>query len=197
MKRLRIDIGLVLALGLPAALLGLMCVLLGSTGAVALAPLKWSAPTWPPRVLKVFTAPPTKYGPGHRGVDLSTDVGAPVLAPISGVVTYAGSLAGRPLVALSRRGWRVDLEPVSPSVKVGDAVARGEVIGHLVAGGHCGARSCLHWGVRNPKRVYVNPLALLSGKVRLLPVFALLADVAREIRLEGVPAQTPHAVVRR
>jgi hypothetical protein len=52
-------------------------------------------------------------------------------------------------------------------------VAAGTTIGHLQAApGHCGVRSCLHWGLLRGK-VYLDPLAPLgplAARVRLLPL---------------------------
>ena len=100
-----------------------------------------------------------------------------MLAPVDGVVVAAGPVAGRGVVSIrSASGWRATLEPVDPSVTVGDVVARGQVVGALSApagGGHCGATSCLHWGVRTGSgadTAYRDPLALLRRPVRLLPV---------------------------
>lgn len=166
----RLDPGLLLALGLPSGLLALVCLLLTTSQAQALPQLLWAPPLRPVHVVRAFTAPAGTYGPGHRGVDFAARAGTEVLAPVDGVITYAGGLAGRPLVALNRRGFRVDLEPVEPSVRVGDFVLRGEVVGHLVSGTHC-PRTCLHWGVREPHGRYINPLTLLRGRVHLLPVF--------------------------
>jgi hypothetical protein len=81
-------------------------------------------------------------------------------------------------------------------------VTRGQVIGHLAAGTHCPA-SCLHWGVRNPNRVYVNPLVLVTGRVRLWPVYTneLRTNVARNapmgrLRRAGEPVRRPPVVAR-
>ncbi len=188
----RPDPGLTLALGLPTLVLALPALFLGLTPghAAALSPPKWGWPLAPTHVVRAFTAPSSTYGPGHRGVDLAGGPEAEVVSPVSGVVTYAGRLAGRPLVAIMRAGWRVDLEPVAPAVQVGDIVTRGQVVGHLVAGGHCPS-SCLHWGVRNPHRVYVNPLSLLNGTVRLLPLYARSLV---SIRLADAPVRMQPAI---
>jgi hypothetical protein len=58
-------------------------------------------------------------------------------------------------------------------VRAGEPVAAGMTIGHLeVSTGHCGVRSCLHWGLLRG-RIYLDPLAPLgplAGRVRLLPL---------------------------
>ncbi len=59
---------------------------------------------WPlpgiPTVLRPFQPPPTPYAAGHRGVDLAAPVGASVLAAGTGVIGYAGRLAGRGVVTV-------------------------------------------------------------------------------------------------
>jgi murein DD-endopeptidase MepM/ murein hydrolase activator NlpD len=94
-----------------------------------------------------------------------------VVAAGAGVVVFAGSVAGRPVVSVAHDGGlRTTYEPVTPSVRAGQAVARGDPIGTL-APGHpgCTAAACLHWGLRRGE-VYLDPLSLLRPpEVRLLP----------------------------
>jgi murein DD-endopeptidase MepM/ murein hydrolase activator NlpD len=132
-------------------------------------------PLAPPHpVLRPFQPPSTPYGPGHRGVDLGGQVGEPVLAAGSGLVLYAGPLADRSLVSIEHEGGlRTTYEPIQPSVRVGQYVRQGQVIGVLM-GGHTGCPAtaptvCLHWGAHR-QQVYLDPLRLVeSGRVRLLP----------------------------
>jgi murein DD-endopeptidase MepM/ murein hydrolase activator NlpD len=102
-------------------------------------------------------------------VDLSAASGTPVLAAGDGIVVYAGAVAARTLVSVEHRGGlRTTYEPVTPTVKAGQPVLRGEVLGHLQEG-HCPS-PCLHWGVRRGHD-YLDPLRLISpGRVRLLPM---------------------------
>jgi murein DD-endopeptidase MepM/ murein hydrolase activator NlpD len=105
---------------------------------------------------------------------LGGQLGEPVLAAGSGLVLYAGPLVDRSLVSVEHAGGlRTTYEPVQPTVRVGQYVQRGQVIGLLMAGHpDCLAVApmvCLHWGVHR-ERVYLNPLRLVeSGHVRLLP----------------------------
>jgi murein DD-endopeptidase MepM/ murein hydrolase activator NlpD len=67
-------------------------------------------------------------------------------------------------------GLRTTYEPVQPTVAAGQVVARGSLLGVLVAG-HvgCPVEACLHWGLRRDE-VYLDPLLLLRPpRVRLLP----------------------------
>jgi murein DD-endopeptidase MepM/ murein hydrolase activator NlpD len=130
-------------------------------------------PLEPPAVvLTPFDPPATRYGRGHRGVDLAGSEGATVRAAGAGVVVFAGSLAGRGVVSIEHpSGVRTTYEPVDPSVVAGATVAAGDPVGRLV-GGHaaCAPAVCLHWGARLPDGDYLDPLALLRPwRVRLLP----------------------------
>nr|WP_244904973.1 M23 family metallopeptidase [Streptomyces prasinopilosus] len=149
------------------------------------------ARVWPvgvrPRVLRGWEPPETRYGRGHRGVDLAAAPGAPVRAVAAGRVSFAGRVAGRGVVSVELSGTgtpplRTTYEPVLPSVAKGAEVAPGEVVGAVAATGpagspHCTA-SCLHWGLLRAD-VYLDPLALLppwllrNGPPRLLPVLGL------------------------
>jgi murein DD-endopeptidase MepM/ murein hydrolase activator NlpD len=130
---------------------------------------------WPlagqPVVSRPFDPPATPYAAGHRGVDLQGAPGQPVLAAGAGVVSFAGMVAGRPVVSVEHAdGLRTTYEPVRPLVAAGRPVDRGAPLGVLV-GGHagCPATACLHWGLRRGE-TYLDPLLLLRPpRVRLLP----------------------------
>jgi murein DD-endopeptidase MepM/ murein hydrolase activator NlpD len=117
-------------------------------------------------------APSSRYGPGHRGVDLTGRPGQAVLAVDAGTVAHVGVVAGRGTVSvLHASGLRSTYEPVVAAVHLGDVVARGAPLGELSDGpGHCAPQTCLHLGaVRG--RSYVDPLPLMgTRRVRLLPV---------------------------
>ncbi|MFE4549353.1 murein hydrolase activator EnvC family protein [Streptomyces sp. NPDC056785] len=139
---------------------------------------------WPvgirPTVLRGWQPPPTPYGPGHRGVDLAAEPGSPVRSVAPGRVSFAGRVAGRGTVAVELTGTgspplRTTFTPVRATVKKGDEVTAGEVLGTLETdGSHCPA-SCLHWGLLRD-RTYLDPLSLLPAWLlhpapsRLLPV---------------------------
>jgi Peptidase family M23 len=130
---------------------------------------------WPlagsPEVVRAFDPPTTRYGRGHRGVDLAGMRGAVVLAAGDGTVGYAGVLAGRGVVSVPHAGGlRTTYEPVIATVRPGDRVAAGAPLGRLV-GGHpgCTRAACLHWGLLRGD-TYLDPLSLLGrGPIRLLP----------------------------
>ncbi len=141
---------------------------------------------WPvgtrPAVLRGWEPPATPYGPGHRGVDLAAVDGTPVRAVAAGRVSFAGQVAGRGVVSLELTGTgdpplRTTYEPVEVSVKKGDEVAAGQLLGTVrPTGSHCAA--CLHWGLLRGN-VYLDPLSLLppwlldGGPSRLLPVLGV------------------------
>ena len=134
---------------------------------------RWSWPLTPrPEVARPFVRPASRYGVGHRGVDLAGRSGQPVLAVDDGVVSHVGVIAGRGTVTVVHpSGLRSTYEPVDAAVRRGDLVVRGSPLGSLVeAGSHCGALACLHLGAIRDA-AYLDPLTLLGGaRVRLLPL---------------------------
>lgn len=126
---------------------------------------RWLPPVRPVRVVHRFDEPAGPYAPGHRGVDLAAGAGAVVRAPVDGVVSFAGLVAGRPVLTLRHTGSELDTtyEPVAAGVPVGGTVRAGEVLGTIVASpaDHCSPAACLHWGARRQGR-YVDPMLFLS-----------------------------------
>ncbi|MFF8534765.1 murein hydrolase activator EnvC [Streptomyces sp. SAS_267] len=145
------------------------------------------ARTWPvgarPFVVRGWEPPATAYSRGHRGVDLAAVPGAAVRAVASGRVSFAGRVAGRGAVSVELSGTgapplRTTYGPVRASVRKGDEVLAGQVLGTLEAPDtHCGPTPCLHWGLLRGT-AYLNPLSLLppwlltTGPSRLLPLDA-------------------------
>ncbi|MER7494043.1 peptidase M23 [Streptomyces pharetrae CZA14] len=151
------------------------------------APVPPAGRTWPlpgrPAILRAWDPPPTPYARGHRGVDLAAQPSAPVLAVAAGRVTFAGRVAGRGVISVDLRGTgepplRTTYEPVRASVRKGDEVAAGEVLGTVEpTGSHCPV-TCVHWGLRRGG-TYLDPLSLLppwllnGGPSVLLPVLGV------------------------
>ncbi|MER5404665.1 M23 family metallopeptidase [Streptomyces sp. NPDC002769] len=139
---------------------------------------------WPvgtrPSVLRAWQPPATPYGRGHRGVDLAAPPDAPVRSVAPGRVSFAGRVAGRGAVTVELAGTgdpplRTTFTPVRATVRKGDEVAAGDVVGTLEPdASHC-PTSCLHWGLLRD-RTYLDPLSLLPAWLlhgapsRLLPV---------------------------
>jgi murein DD-endopeptidase MepM/ murein hydrolase activator NlpD len=136
-------------------------------------PVPWLAPVAGGLVvLSAFDPPAETWLSGHRGVDLAAPPGTVVRAAGAGVVTWAGSLAGRGVVVVTHPdGRRTTYEPVTATVLPGEEVTAGEVLGSTAGGSsHCGAvPSCLHWGLRQGAD-YLDPMLLLDpGRPVLLP----------------------------
>ncbi|GAA2172622.1 hypothetical protein GCM10009846_11310 [Agrococcus versicolor] len=146
---------------------------------------------WPvPRaeVVRAFAAPSTRWGAGHRGIDVAAVPGTEVVAPTTGVVTFAGVVVDRPVVTVRMANLGaevlVTVEPVQPSVAVGDAVVQGGPIGTLV-GGHRPCGACVHLGVRIDD-AYANPMALLGAeRAVLLPTTSVEAGGAGAARADA------------
>jgi murein DD-endopeptidase MepM/ murein hydrolase activator NlpD len=133
----------------------------------------FALPVPPPAVvLTPFRPPATRYGPGHRGVDLVAPAGTAIRAAGAGTVVYAGTLAGRGVVSVEHPGGlRTTYEPVQATVTAGQWVAAGSRIGTLQPGHpSCAPAECLHWGARLPDGSYLDPMSLLHPwRVRLKP----------------------------
>ncbi|MRG58680.1 peptidoglycan DD-metalloendopeptidase family protein [Agromyces sp. CFH 90414] len=132
----------------------------------------WAWPVGAPiRVLEPFRRPATRYSAGHRGIDVAATAGDPVMAAGTGVVHFAGAVAGRDVVSIDHGDGVISaIEPVTAVVAEGDVVRRGEPIGAVSAGGHC-TGTCVHFGVRVDGE-YVSPFLYLGGVPRavLLPL---------------------------
>ncbi|MCS5720954.1 M23 family metallopeptidase [Herbiconiux sp. CPCC 203407] len=132
----------------------------------------WLWPIEPrPPVAAEFRAPATRYGAGHRGLDLEAGPGVQIRAPADGVIAFAGVVVDRPVVSVEHAGGvRSTFEPAQSLVAAGGLVARGQPLAVVAVGGHC-ADGCLHLGARL-NGGYVNPRLFLSGVPRavLLPL---------------------------
>lgn len=136
--------------------------------------------TWPlhprPAVLRAFDAPSPNWNRGHRGVDLAGAADQLVYAAGPATVVFAGTLAGRPVVSLAHvGGLHTSYEPVLATVRVGQLVDSGTVIGRLQAGHQgCPTAACLHWGAMwgsASRADYVDPVGLAtSTPIRLKPL---------------------------
>lgn len=155
-----------------------------------------AAGVWPlgGPVVTGFDPPDVRWGAGHRGVDVAGSVGEVVVSPSDGVVTFAGDVAGRPVVVITHDDRRSTFEPVVASVAVGTAVRAGDPIGTLAAGHACPAEACLHWGLRRGE-TYLDPLSLVAAaEVRLLGEDAAGAVTRRARAREAEAAALASAV---
>jgi len=141
-------------------------------------PDRWTWPVRDPVILRGYEPSVQPWGRGHRGTDFAAAEGDEVLAIGAGTVAFAGTIAGKPVVAVEHpgAGLRSTYEPAAASVSPGQQVQAGEVIATVAAGGgHC-AGQCLHLGVRRSLEVgegvrsYLDPLSLLRRWAILKPI---------------------------
>lgn len=125
-------------------------------------------------VLLPAEIPDQNWNRGHRGVDLKANPGDAVLASRGGTVYYAGVVVGTPTVSvLHSDGLRTTYQPVTATVRKGQAVRRGEQIGTVadasLLGQHARKSPGLSWGAKIDER-YIDPMTLLgTPHVRLYP----------------------------
>jgi len=157
-KRLAARIIAVLALLSPLLLWS--AIPAGGDAAQATSSTRAAAPTQyePPVqgvVVDYFRAPKTDYGPGNRGWEYSLPVGSEVRAPGSGVVAFAGPVAGRLVISIDHPdGIRSSMTGLGRIyVQAGDRVSVGEPVGSSTTVLHLGFR-------RNGK--YIDPALLLA-----------------------------------
>ncbi|HVW81212.1 MAG TPA: M23 family metallopeptidase [Mycobacteriales bacterium] len=161
----------------PFALGGLISLGSAAPNATAPAPgagrpaADWPLQPGPDAVTAGFDPPAEPWLAGNRGVDLAGRPGEPVHAATSGVITFAGSIAGVGVVTVTDGALRTTYEPLQVRVRRGQRVEVGTVLGRLTAAGsHCAPQTCLHWGLLRGSD-YLDPLALLGlEQVRLLPI---------------------------
>lgn len=123
------------------------------------------------KIIRGFDPPAHNWLPGHRGIDLASSPGAPVVAVRAGTIRFAGPVARVGVISIGHGdGTRTTYQPVTPSVRVGQRVSAGQEIGKLNPG-HCPKQACLHLGYRRGD-TYLDPTVLLvqaRREVRLLP----------------------------
>lgn len=145
-------------------------------------------PPVPGRVVAVFDAP-TRYGPGHRGVDLATPAGTPVRASAPGTVTFAGRVVDTAWVTVDHGGVRTTVGPMAGIVvERGQRVVRGEVLG---TSGRAHGTAALHWSLRRGD-TYLDPLAAGRGVATLLPDRSAGDDAARARAPAAGSTARPH-----
>ena len=151
----------------------------------------WVWPVGDHRIDRPFDPPDSRYGPGHRGVDLPGRVGQTVRSVAAGRVTFAGSVAGIATITVTHGAERSTYQPVTALVRVGDAVATGQPIGRLL-GGHPSCRgTCLNLG-RLRGDTYLDPADLLAsrGAYRLIDPSGPVPDPP-DVAVGGLPLDGP------
>ncbi|GAA1727710.1 hypothetical protein GCM10009809_24280 [Isoptericola hypogeus] len=138
----------------------------------------WVRPV-PGEVARPFDPPAQEWSAGHRGVDLAAGADAAVRSPANGTLTFAGTVAGKPVVVVAHAGGlRSTFEPAVAAVPRGSLVTAGQVVARTASpgasesgpAGHCAPGVCLHWGVLRGQ-TYLDPLLLLGveAPIVLLP----------------------------
>jgi murein DD-endopeptidase MepM/ murein hydrolase activator NlpD len=139
-----------------------------------------AAGTWPWPVVgpvtRPFDRPANPYGSGHRGIDIAVAFGTPVRSSAPGVVSFAGPVGGELFVTVDvGQGVLVTYSFLSArSVRTGNVVAQGAIVGSS-GDGHAGVSPPhLHFGVRVDGE-YADPMEFLAppsvvSLVRLAPL---------------------------
>lgn len=127
---------------------------------------RWILPIeTPAKLVGTYQAPATAYSAGHRGLDYQVKDGQKLMAPSDGEVRFSGLVAEKPVVSLIHSGGYItSFEPACSSLKKGERVKIGQVIGQVCALGyrsHCHVL-CLHYGMRIGEN-YLSPLALAGA----------------------------------
>jgi hypothetical protein len=156
--------------------------------------------TWPGDgpVLRPFVLGDDPYAGGqHRGVDIGAEVGAAVLAPAAGTVSFVGSVpgGGRAITIQTADGYAVTLLQLGTT-----DVARGEDVTEAAIVGAVGQSADavttaphVHLGVRvaTDPNGYVDPLGLLPAR----PVVAALVAPPSASTSTAAPAPAAASTV--
>ncbi len=178
----------------------LAAVLLCALALPVPAALAWSWPTDGP-VLKTFVFDPAHpyTGGQHRGIDVAGPAGSPVLAPVDGVVTFAGTVpsSGKVVSIATAEGTTATLVHLgSISVSRGALVSEASVVGAIGPSGDPEVgEPYVHLGVRitaNPQG-YIDPLSLLPARPTPAPPETAATPAAEPVA--GSPSLESPAVV--
>ncbi len=132
-------------------------------------PLEYKWPIAPVDLVKPFKPPKSKYGRGHRGVDLRALPGTPVYAAGPGVVAFSGPINSVGNLSIQHTPFlRTTYQPLTARVPMFTPVIAGVPIGLLSPGGHC-LPACLHWGAKTGPRSYIDPTLLPDFAPELKP----------------------------
>ncbi len=157
---------------LPPAVSSLSAQPASSPAAIAPVPAdrRWLPPVHG-EVIDFFRAPPTPYGPGNRGLEFGVVAGNPITAVASGVVSFAGPVAGTFHIVIDHAdGLRSGYSHLSNMVvDSGDLVVAGQTLGSSSGQFHLSARLAVDYaGPDVPvfgARRYIDPLPLFGLKL--------------------------------
>ncbi len=148
-------------------------LLLAALAALLVAPAcrAWTWPASGPVLAPFVFDPDHPYDGGqHRGIDIGGDAGAPVLAPASGTVAFAGTVPGSGLALTidTSDGYAVTLTHLgTAAVDKGATVAEGDVVGTIGPTGDPEVSGpYVHLGIRiaSDAQGYLDPLSLLPAR---------------------------------
>jgi murein DD-endopeptidase MepM/ murein hydrolase activator NlpD len=127
-------------------------------------------------VIRGFEGPATPYSAGHRGIDIAAPVGTGIRAPETGIVTFAGKVAGSLFLTIDHgAGIRSSFSWLSQlAVARGTLVKRGQIVAFTGHGHPDLEPTHLHFGIRL-NGTYVDPLDYLEPAsvvdlIRLAPL---------------------------
>lgn len=83
-----------------------------------------------PQVMRPFDPPDHPWLSGHRGIDLAVQQGRPIRAPADGVITFAGSVAGKDVVSIRHGKLTSTYEPAKSSLPAGTRLQAGTIWGN-------------------------------------------------------------------
>jgi len=128
--------------------------------------------TWPVKgpVLQKFVLGDDPYAAGqHRGIDIGAGAGEPVLAPASGLVSFAGTVpvSGKVVTIQTADGYSVTLTHLgSTSVRRGETVGEDAIVGTIGPTGEVEHDvPYVHLGIRRSEdpNGYIDPLLFLPA----------------------------------
>lgn len=106
---------------------------------------------WPiehAKVVQPFNAPEQPWLSGRRGVDIASEVGQDIIAPVDAIISFQGLVATKSVVSLTFRDMTFTFEPAVSNFETGTVVQRGDIFGKVQGNAdHC-AEMCLHWGLK-------------------------------------------------
>ncbi|MBA3787926.1 MAG: peptidoglycan DD-metalloendopeptidase family protein [Actinobacteria bacterium] len=160
--------------------------------------------TWPidGPILRSFSFGSDPYAGGqHRGIDIGAAIGTPVHAPVSGTVSFVGSLpnGGRAVTIQTSDGYAVTLLQLgSVEALRGSAVDEGATVGAVGESADATTtQSHVHLGVRlaSDSDGYVDPLGFLPARAGVSVPTPIPVVPASVIAAPVVPAPVVPALV--
>jgi hypothetical protein len=149
-------------------LISLLTLVIAALAQPVKSPEIWTTPIpdFENRHFPNYVLPASKWGAGHRGIDLLVEDQEQIKSPFDGIVHFEGKVVDRNVLTLkSSSGLLASFEPICSNLIAGDEVTQGEQVGHYCSGTenyeeHC--EMCIHFSVRS-EHGYLNPLLFVSS----------------------------------